>query len=82
VAREVAYRLRNPGLIETANAAASRQTAFPKSVYWEPHGIAQGDAGLALMCGYLDDCFPDEGWDATGHYYLTLAARGAEHSDQ
>jgi hypothetical protein len=77
VAREAADRLRDPEQIEAATAAAARQTAFPESVYWQPHGVAQGDAGLALMCGYLDACFPDEGWDATGHHYLTLAARGA-----
>jgi lantibiotic modifying enzyme len=80
VAREVADRLRDPNRIEVATVAAARQTAFPKSVYWEPHGIAQGDAGVALMCSYLDACFPDESWDATGHHYLTLAARGAERS--
>jgi hypothetical protein len=32
------------------------------------------------MCGSLDACFPNEGWDATAHYYLTLAARGMEQS--
>ena len=80
VAREVAARLRHREQIEAANAAAARQTAYPESVNWEPHGIAKGDAGLALMCGYLDACVPDEGWDATAHQYLTLAARGAERS--
>jgi hypothetical protein len=80
VAREVATRLREPDQIKTATVAAARQTAYPKSVYWEPHGVAQGDAGLAFMCGYLDACFPDEGWDTIAHRYLTLAARGAERS--
>ena len=80
VAREVAHRLRDREQIEAANAAAARQTAFPKSVYWEPYGIAQGDAGLAVLCAYLDSCFPEEDWDAVGHRYLTLAARGAESS--
>jgi hypothetical protein len=80
VAREVATRLQNPERIAAANAAAARQTAFPKSVYWEPYEVALGDAGLALMCGYLDAYFLDEGWDATAHRYLTLAARGAEGS--
>ena len=80
VAQEVATRLQDPNQIEVATAAAARQTAFPKSVRWEPYGVAQGDAGLALMCSYLDACFPDEGWDGTGHRYLTLAARGAESS--
>jgi lantibiotic biosynthesis protein len=52
VAREVAHRLRDREQIEAANAAAARQTAFPKSVYWEPYGIAQGDAGLAVLCNW------------------------------
>jgi hypothetical protein len=80
VAREVADRLRDPAKIRAATAAAARQTAFPKSVYWSPHSTAQGDAGLALMCSYLGACFPDEGWDGTGHSYLTLAAQGAQSS--
>jgi hypothetical protein len=80
VAREVAARLRDRERIEAATAAAARQSAFPQTAYWEPHGVAQGDAGLALMCSYLDACFPGEGWDATAHRYLTLAAQGAEHS--
>jgi hypothetical protein len=80
VAREVADRLRYPAKIGAATAAAARQTAFPQSVYWAPYSTAQGDAGLALMCSYLGACFPDEGWDGTGHSYLTLAAQGAQSS--
>ena len=80
VAREVATRLRERERVKAATVAAARQTAYPQSIYWEPHGIAQGDAGLALMCSYLDACFPGEAWDATAHGYLTLAARGAEQS--
>jgi lantibiotic biosynthesis protein len=80
VAREVAARLQDREQIEAATAAAVRQTAYPQTAYWEPHGVAQGDAGLALMCSYLHTCFPGEGWDVTAHRYLTLAAQGAEHS--
>jgi lantibiotic biosynthesis protein len=80
VAREVATHLRDREQIEASTAAAARQTTFPQTAYWEPHGVAQGDAGLALTCGYLDSCFPNEGWDVTAHRYLTLAAQGAEHS--
>ena len=80
VAREVATRLRERERVQAATVAAARQTAYPQSIYWEPHGIAQGDAGLALMCSYLDTCFPGEAWDATAHGYLTWAARGAEQS--
>jgi len=45
---------------------------------WQPSSLAQGDAGLALACAYLDACFPGEGWDRTGHGYLTVAAGDAE----
>ena len=78
MAREVAARFRDRERIEAASAAAGQQTAFPNSVRWEPYGIAQGDAGLALMCAYLDACFPAEGWDGAGHRFLARAARDAE----
>lgn len=77
-AREVARRLREPEQVEAAVAAALAQTSFPKAVHWEPAGLAQGYAGLALMCAQLDAGFPDEGWDRAGHRYLSLAAQGAE----
>jgi lantibiotic biosynthesis protein len=72
VARQVAARLCDQTILETTNRA-------PGS--WEPHGVAQGDAGLAIMCGYLDACFPDEGWDTFGHRWLTSAAHEAERAD-
>ncbi len=78
VAKQVAERCKDREQVLAANDAALKQTVFPRTIYWEPHGIAQGDAGLALMCAYLDACFPMEGWDQIGHEYLTWAARGAE----
>jgi hypothetical protein len=78
-ARAVAARVADPELVAAANAAAATQTAFPEVMHWEPLSIAQGDAGLALAFGYLDACFPGEGWDATAHEYLTSAVEAAEH---
>ena len=78
VAREVAERCKSREQILAANDAALTQTTFPRTIYWEPHGVAQGDAGIALMCSYFDTCFPAEGWDKTGREYLTWATRGAE----
>ena len=78
VAREVAERLRARERLLAANRAAAEQTHYPKTVYWEPLGVAQGDAGLALTCSYLDACFPGEGWDDTGHAYLTCAVEAAQ----
>jgi hypothetical protein len=80
VAREAAGRLRDRNRLLAANRAAANQTQFPEMVYWQPFGQAQGDAGLALVCSYLDACFPSEEWDVTGHDYLTWAARGAEEA--
>ena len=80
VARAVAHRLKESETIEAALTLAAQQTAFPESVYWLPYGIAQGYAGLAVMNGYLDACFPGEGWDVVGHRNLELAGRAAEKS--
>lgn len=78
VARELAARLGERERIEEAVIAAELQTAFPQSVNWQPYSIAQGFAGLAITCCYLDSCFPSEGWEATAHHYLELAVWGAE----
>jgi hypothetical protein len=80
VARDVSVRLRDPGQIDAAAAAAVEQTAFPRGIHWQPYSIAQGYAGLAITCGYLDQCFPSEAWDRVGRTYLTLAGHGAEAS--
>jgi hypothetical protein len=77
-ARAVAARVTNPRRLEAAIEAAREETKFPAAVRWEPGGVAQGDAGLALMCAYLDRCFADEGWDVTGHGLLASAAAHAE----
>ncbi len=74
VAAEVAQRLRDRGRIEAACAAAKRQTAFPQILRWQPVSLAHGDAGLAVACAYLEACCPGEGWDRTGHAYLSVAA--------
>jgi lantibiotic biosynthesis protein len=78
VARDVAARATDPERLNTAIEAASRQTDFPEAFGWTPFAVAEGDAGLALMCGYLDDCLPGEGWDRTAHRFLSRAVHGAE----
>jgi hypothetical protein len=82
IAREIAERLRDHRRVEAAVAAAPKQTSFPRTVHWHPPTLAQGDAGIALACAYLDACFPNEAWDRAGHHYLTVAAEGAESSPQ
>lgn len=78
IAREIGERLREPQRAAALAEVAARQTAFPVSMRWLPHDLAQGDAGLAVLYGGLDACFPSGGWDATAHTYLVSAARGAE----
>lgn len=78
VAADAADRLRNRDSVTQAWAAARAQTAFPRSVNRDPVSLAQGEAGMALTCSYLDDCFPGEGWDRAGRHYLSVAASQAE----
>lgn len=78
VAKDVAERCKDRDRLLTANNAALKQSIFPRTIYWEPCGVAQGDAGLALMYAYFDSCFPAEGWDKVGDEYLAWAAKGAE----
>jgi lantibiotic biosynthesis protein len=80
VTGEVAELLRDRRHVEAASTAALQQTAFPIVARWQPASLAHGDAGLAAACAYLDACFPGEGWDRTGHGYLTLAAEDAEQA--
>ena len=77
-ALDVGRRIGDPARVQDALLAAAAQTRFPRTVGWEPHNVAQGDAGLALTCAYLDRCFPDAGWDVVAHRFLVSAARSAE----
>src|SRR6516162_7042239 len=79
VAKDIAKRLWDREVLLAANRAALGQTHYPRTIYWEPYGIAHGDAGIALVCSYLDACFPSEGWDVVGHNYLTRAVQAANH---
>lgn len=78
VAHSTARHLRDPQRVARAVAATPAQTAFPRTIHWQPFALAQGEAGIALACAYLDACFPDEGWDRIGHSYLAGAAIAAQ----
>jgi hypothetical protein len=82
VALEVARRATEPSRIAAALAAAPTQTNHPRALHWRAHEVAEGDAGIAVVCGYLDACMPDEGWDAVGHGFLTRAARSATRMER
>jgi lantibiotic biosynthesis protein len=78
IALHVATRLRERERVEDAVVATMQQTAYPQSAHWQPSGVAQGYAGLAIMCNYLNACFPADEWDVIGHGYLELAVRDME----
>jgi hypothetical protein len=77
---EMAARLASPDLVQTSVAAAARQAASDRLRFtrWQDHSLAQGYSGLALVCGYLDRAFPENGWDRIGHDYLRRAVAGLE----
>src|SRR5271166_3340889 len=78
VSLDVAGRLRDRDRVGLAIEAAPGQTAFPLAVHWQAPTLAQGDAGLALVCSYLDACLPDGDWARPGHAYLAGASAAAE----
>jgi hypothetical protein len=82
LALDIARRLADPGVIEQAVISARAGTTEPASIYWHPYGVAQGDAGLALMYGCFDACFPDQGWDSVAHQWIERASRGAEAAER
>jgi len=81
VATEVARRLNDPARLAAAVDAVSRQSSFASARTWHAAGIAQGYAGLALMCGYADACLHD-GSDVVAHRHLAAAAAAARHSSR
>ncbi|WP_411109276.1 lanthionine synthetase LanC family protein [Streptomyces sp. c-19] len=76
MAARVADRQR---LSETLAASAS-QTQFPGSAEWLPYAVAGGDAGIAVMCSYLDQCRPGQGWDRVGHGFLATGTEAAQRA--
>ncbi|WP_371493435.1 lanthionine synthetase C family protein [Kitasatospora sp. NBC_00374] len=59
-----------------ALAGAARQTRLPRTIDWLSPGVARGDAGIALLCAYIDQCRPGQGWDETGHHFLVTGLEG------
>ncbi|MGW8784442.1 lanthionine synthetase C family protein [Streptomyces sp. NPDC055796] len=81
VARDVAVRATDRSRIARSLPVARRQTRFPESVRWDPWGLSGGSAGIALLCSYLDQCLPQEGWDSVGHGFLAEGAAALERGE-
>src|SRR5437763_436055 len=43
--------------------------------------LMEGDAGIALLCSQLDRCFPEQGWDVTGHLHIARSLKQLESSN-
>ncbi|MFT3772109.1 MAG: lanthionine synthetase C family protein [Minicystis sp.] len=78
IARDVAARLASSERVRSAAASSLEQSRFPGQLAWRPASTAHGNAGLAVLFGHLDACFPDEGWDRAGARELACAARALE----
>jgi hypothetical protein len=76
----VGSRLAYRAVLARAIASAGRQSHHPQAFRWETHQVAQGEAGLAIACAYLDRCLPGSGWDRVGHDFLASAATSAAGS--
>jgi hypothetical protein len=74
-ARMIADRVTDAERVAESLALASMQTQYPRSMWWEPATIAQGDTGIALLCSQLHAVYPGEGWDALARQHLARAAR-------
>ncbi len=79
-ALHVASKLTDPAAVLDVAAAAAAQSRFPDFNHWFAPGLAQGNAGLALLWAYLDTCLPGAGWDSVGRRHIEIAARAAERS--
>jgi len=80
IAVSIGDRLKEPANVEAAVVEAQTQSNLVNAPQWSAYGFAQGYAGLAILFGQLDRCFPKDGWEATAHTHLLLAVEGAATS--
>ena len=80
-AAAIAARVSDPEVLAAAIEASTAQAPAASSLPWRPASLAQGHAGIALLCAALDAVQPDGGWDRTGHRQLEQAARAAGRHD-
>ena len=80
VAGQIAVRAADPAVLARAVAALGAADQ-PGPRGWRPASLAQGRAGLAVLCAELDAAQPGAGWDAAGHRHLTAAAAAVSRHD-
>jgi lantibiotic modifying enzyme len=78
--RDIGTRLASPERVIEATAMTLKQTAYPEYSRWVPYSLAEGDAGLAILSGYLEQCYPGQGWDIVAHHQVAAAAQAIERT--
>jgi hypothetical protein len=81
VAEQIARRVTDPVVLEAAIAAAADQSQIAHLLPWRPASLAQGHAGVAVLCAAMEAEQPGGGWDRAGHRHLALAAAAASARD-
>ncbi len=79
IALVVSERMRDPDFVHVTAEQASQQAVYPTG--WYPLSLGSGDVGLALMYGYIHECFPEKSWDTSTQQYLGIAAASTQRSN-
>lgn len=75
IACELGERFRKYGAAcEDDLLAASSNGA---RIRWFAPSLSTGAVGIALACGLLDKCFPDDDWKHTAHHYMKMGVEAA-----
>lgn len=74
----IAEQMRDPEFVSETAILTSQRSIYPPG--WLATCLANGDAGVAMMYGYLGNCFPDQGWDTLAQAYLRRAAAATQHA--
>jgi lantibiotic biosynthesis protein len=81
--RTVASAEQQERAIRTAMDVARRLhdlSADAVTSHWQSVSLAQGDAGVALVCGYVGECVGDASWSVIAHRFLRKAAVNAQEA--
>jgi lantibiotic biosynthesis protein len=78
-AGQIALRIADRQVLAAALLKFDGPAAGPLA--WRPSSLAQGYAGLAVLCAELDAAQPGAGWDLAGHRHLDAAAADVSWHD-
>lgn len=77
-ALSIAKQMRDPEFVSETALLTSQRSMYPSG--WLATCLANGDAGVAMMYGYFENCWPGQGWDALAQAYLRRAAAATQHT--